>query len=55
MSRLARKHDKKLARVKQKAKECRMHGCGRSSPREPPNIFRGFRRRTIEKAQRSKE
>lgn len=52
MSKSARKHDKKLARARQKAKECRAHGCGRSKPQEPPNIFRGFRRRTIEKAQR---
>lgn len=52
MSRSARKHNKKLARVKQKAKEGRAHGCGHSKTQEPPNIFRGFRRRTVEKAQR---
>ena len=52
MSRSARKQDKRLARARQKAKEYRTHGCGRSNPQEPPNIFRGFRRKTVEKAQR---
>lgn len=52
MSKSARKHDKRLARGKQKAKEGRMHGCGHRKPQEPPSIFRGFRRKTVEKAQR---
>lgn len=52
MSRSTRKHDKRLARAKQKAKEGPKHGRGYSKPQKPPSIFPGFRRKTVEEALR---